>query len=226
MPNWVYNGLTIEGNPEQVKSLIKQMNKPFVHSITPVGDLSFDVKQTKYVNPIFAFHNIYNYRDAGITDEVYHGQPPHDKTMKDWFKFEGNDWYNFNVREWGTKWDARDVDLLEDDETYLHYKFDTAWSPPTPAIEELSRQYPELEITLSYEEEGEWGGEIEYLDGEEVSVTEYDSPSSHKDYVDRDKEDNCVCGREEDKSEWYDDCPGAKAKEIKLFATKDVVILN
>ncbi len=29
MPNWVYNGLTIEGNPDQVKSLITQMNKPF-----------------------------------------------------------------------------------------------------------------------------------------------------------------------------------------------------
>ena len=28
MPNWVFNGLTIEGEPEQVKSLITQMNKP------------------------------------------------------------------------------------------------------------------------------------------------------------------------------------------------------
>ncbi len=44
MPNWVFNGLTIEGNPEQVKNLIKQMNKPFIYSITPVGDLSYDVK--------------------------------------------------------------------------------------------------------------------------------------------------------------------------------------
>ena len=64
MPNWVFNGLTIEGNPEQVKSLIVQMNKPFVHSIEPVGDLSFNVKQRKYVNPIFAFHNIYSYSDS------------------------------------------------------------------------------------------------------------------------------------------------------------------
>ena len=29
MPNWVMNGLTIEGSPEQVKSLMEQMNKPF-----------------------------------------------------------------------------------------------------------------------------------------------------------------------------------------------------
>jgi len=30
MPNWVYNGLTIEGNPEQVDKLVEQMNTPFV----------------------------------------------------------------------------------------------------------------------------------------------------------------------------------------------------
>ena len=79
---------------------------------------------------------------------------------------------------------------------------------------------------LSYEEESEWGGEIEYLAGEEVSVSEYDSPSSHEDYVDRDRENSCVCGREEDKSEWYDDCPGAKSKEINLFAVKDLEIIK
>jgi len=40
MPNWVYNGLTIEGNPEQVKSLIKQMNKPFINYYEAHGDLA------------------------------------------------------------------------------------------------------------------------------------------------------------------------------------------
>jgi len=74
MPNWVFNGLTIEGNPEQVKSLIKQMNKPFVYSVQSNGDLSFDIKQRKYVNPIFAFHNIYSYVDHGVSDTEYHGQ--------------------------------------------------------------------------------------------------------------------------------------------------------
>ena len=73
MPNWVFNGLTIEGNPEQVKSLITQMNKPFVmvHDNWNVVTQKMEVKQTTYPNPVFAFHNIYNHRDAGITDDVY-----------------------------------------------------------------------------------------------------------------------------------------------------------
>ena len=188
MPNWVYNGLTIEGNPEQVKSLIKQMNKPFVYSINAVGDLAYDVKQTKYVNPIFAFHNIYSYVDHGVSDTEYHGQPPRsaDSSFADWIKFETNDWYNFNNREWGTKWD---VAVAEDDkypdttmEDYenaenhvVHYNFNTAWSRPLGAISKLSAQYPTLLFTLSYEEETGWGGEMEFLRGEVISESEYDN---------------------------------------------------
>lgn len=188
MPNWVFNGLTIEGNPEQVKSLIKQMNKPFVYSVQSNGDLSFDIKQRKYVNPIFAFHNIYSYVDHGVSDTEYHGQPPRsaDSSFSDWIKFETNDWYNFNNREWGTKWD---VAVAEDDkypdttmEDYenaenhvVHYNFNTAWSRPLGAISKLSAQYPTLLFTLSYEEETGWGGEMEFLRGEIISQSEYET---------------------------------------------------
>ena len=184
MPNWVYNGLTIEGNPDQVKSLIKQMNKPYVYSVEPLGDLSFGIKQRKYVNPIFSFHNIYSYKDAGITDEQYHSQPVFPEKFD--LAFEGNDWYNFNTREWGTKWDV----AVSDDDKYsntsiqesengdnyvVYYNFETAWSRPLGAIEKLSAQYPTLLFTLSYEEETGWGGEMEFLRGEIISQSEYDN---------------------------------------------------
>ena len=75
MPNWVYNGLTIEGKPEQVTKLVEQMNKPFIQLVESHGDLAFNVKQVKYVNPIFAFRNIYSHLDHGVTDEQYIQQP-------------------------------------------------------------------------------------------------------------------------------------------------------
>ena len=224
MPNWVFNHLTIKGSEEDITKVKAQLNKPFTRQFKE------DDEPTLYSNPVIAFWNIIAPPEDKI-DEYFgvHGYADGKKQGDSEYN-----WYNFNRDKWGTKWDIGvadkvrypETELQEETNTKLHYKFDTAWSRPTPAIEELSRQYPELEITLSYEEEGEWGGEIEYLDGEEVSVTEYDSPSSHKDYVDRDKEDNCVCGREEDKSEWYDDCPGAKGKEINLFAVKDLEIIK
>jgi hypothetical protein len=189
MPNWVYNGLTIEGNPEQVDKLVEQMNKPFVYSVNSNGDLAFNINERKYVNPIFAFHNIYSYKDAGVSDETYHGQPPHnpDASFADWMKHETNDWYNFNCREWGVKWD---VAVAEDDkhpDTYMegpvvngenkvvYYNFNTAWARPLVALEKLSAQYPTLLFTLSYEEETGWGGEMEFLRGVIISESEYDS---------------------------------------------------
>ena len=189
MPNWVYNGLTIEGNPEQVDKLVEQMNKPFVYSVNSNGDLAFNIKQRKYVNPIFAFHNIYSYKDAGITDEVYHSQPEFkkDDSFADFLKFPSNDWYNFNNREWGVKWD---VAVAEDDQypsTYMegpvvngdnkvvYYNFETAWGIPRNALSKLSAQYPNLLFTLSYEEETGWGGEMEFLRGEVISESDYEN---------------------------------------------------
>ena len=180
MPNWVYNGLTIEGNPEQVKSLIKQMNTPFVDSIKPNGDLAYSIQQRKYVNPIFSFRNIIAPTDL----EAYHSQPVFPEKFS--LAFAGNDWYNFNNREWGTKWDVAvaegdeypttNMEEAENGENYVvHYNFETAWSRPLPAIEKLSSQYPTLLFTLSYEEETGWGGEMEFLRGVVISESEYDS---------------------------------------------------
>ena len=199
MPNWVFNGLTIEGNPEQVKKLMKQMNKPFKSPVQTIGlgDLSFAVKSVLYPNPIFAFHNIYSYLDAGITDEEYVGQPPRTEDFKDWLKFETNDWYNFNNREWGTKWDVAVSHDEEYPDTYMedtvngenhvvYYNFNTAWSVPVPALKKLSAQYPTLLMTLSYEEETGWGGEMEFLRGEVISNSEYGWKCRECDHMEED----------------------------------------
>ena len=187
MPNWVYNGLTIEGSPESIKRLVEQMNKPFkkiADNWNPETH-AMEVKLYTYPNPVFAFHNIYNHEQAGISNEEYIKQPDHTLPIAEAMKFSGNHWYDFNVREWGTKWDvAVDPDNKYPD-TYIegptpngdnlvvYYNFNTAWSPPMPAIEKLSKQYPTLLFTLSYEEEQGWGGECEFLRGEMISQSEY-----------------------------------------------------
>jgi len=187
MPNWVYNGLTIEGSPESIKRLVEQMNQPFkkIADNWNPETKEMEKKLYTYPNPVFAFHNIYNHLDAGISDDVYMSQPDYSLPIQEAVKCLTNDWYNFNVREWGTKWD---VAVGADDkypDTYVEgptpngenlvvfYNFNTAWSPPMPAIAKLSSQYPTLLFTLSYEEETGWGGECEFLRGEMISQSEY-----------------------------------------------------
>lgn len=186
MPNWCYNGLTIEGNPDEVKKLIQQMNTPYsmIHDNWNMDTKQMEVKQTTYPNPVFAFHNIWNHRQEGIDDLEYVKQRDHSLPIDEAMKFQGNTWYDWNVRNWGTKWD---VAVSADDkypDTYLeeatngenhvaYYNFNTAWAPPVAAIARLSIQYPSLLFTLSYEEETGWGGEMELLRGEVISESEY-----------------------------------------------------
>lgn len=187
MPNWVYNGLTIEGNPEQVDKLVEQMNQPFVDYIEAHGDLSYNIKQTKYVNPIFSFRNIISPTDL----EAYKAQPD--------FKAEGeqNDWYSWNIRNWGVKWDVAVAEdssytttyiegpVANGDNKVVYYNFETAWSHPIAALEKLSGQYPTLLFTLSYQEETGWGGETEILRGKVISESMYDNMCKDCDAIDQ-----------------------------------------
>ena len=189
MPNWVYNGLTIEGNPSEVNDLVEQLNRPFkkiADNWNPESG-NMEKKLYTYPNPVFAFHNIWNHIEAGISDEDYTSQPDHTLPIAEAMQFKTNDWYSFNVREWGTKWDVAvgaddkypdtyvEGPTQNGDNLVVYYNFNTAWSPPMPAIAKLSSQYPTLLFTLSYEEETGWGGECEFLRGEQISISEYEN---------------------------------------------------
>jgi hypothetical protein len=170
----------MSGPKEQISSLKQQVGKPFtkVHDHWNMETSKMELKEFSYSNPVFAFHNIYNHLDDGVSDEVYQSQPDHSKNPLD---FSGNDWYNWNIRNWGTKWDVAvsndekysDTELMEETKNSLAYRFNTAWSPPTEIIAKLSEQYPNLVFTLSYEEETGWGGETVFEGGEGSDTESY-----------------------------------------------------
>lgn len=199
MPNWVYNGLTIEGPKESVIKLKEQMNTPFVDYIEANGDLAYELKQRKYSNPIFSFRNIIAPTDL----EAYKEQP---------WKFENgvrinendNSWYNWNIRNWGVKWDVAVSNDDEYPETYMeehengenyvvYYNFNTAWGVADKALTNLSSQYPDLLFTLSFEEETGWGGEWEFLRGVIISQSEYGWKCRE-------------CDHTEDETPWCEEC--------------------
>lgn len=57
-------------------------------------------------------------------------------------KYGAPTWYEWCCREWGTKWNACDTQILDSDTI----RFDTAWSNPAPIIRKLGQMYPNLEI--------------------------------------------------------------------------------
>lgn len=193
MPNWVSSTLTVEGNPKLVKQIKKQMNKPFKvkHDTWNMDIMEMEVKEFSYPNPIFAFWNIVAPTDL----EAYIKQPQQSKLESGavgWWEDTmaiakvDNSWYNWNMRNWGVKWDVAvssdekypETELYSDEPNgenhVLVYGFQTAWGVPVPALEKLSEQYPSVLFTLSYEEETGWGGEMEIANGKIYSHSEYD----------------------------------------------------
>jgi hypothetical protein len=203
MPNWVYNGLTVEGSPESVKKMMSQLNEPFtiIHDTWDVSTHTFMKKNTLYPNPVFAFWNIIKPTDL----DTYHKQPEHKPEAP--LDFSDNDWYNWNVRNWGTKWDVAVSSDDKSPDTYfeetangdnqaVYYNFQTAWSSPMPALINLSEQYPDLLFTLSYQEETGWGGECELLRGNIISESMYENQCRNCDgtYEDSEIVDCDDCG--------------------------------
>lgn len=82
-------------------------------------------------------------------------------------------WYDWRCENWGTKWDVSSQDMDSDansqnnELTYVSYRFDTAWSPPTEFLKNIYEKYPLLNFRLNYSEEGaDFEGDLEIEAGE------------------------------------------------------------
>lgn len=80
-------------------------------------------------------------------------------------------WYDWSVDNWGTKWNSSECRLVQEKVSVLNgktkykcvYQFETAWAPPVPVIEQLSKRYPKLNFKLFYEIEGGLGKDRMYF---------------------------------------------------------------
>jgi hypothetical protein len=85
-------------------------------------------------------------------------------------------WYDWAVENWGTKWNSysfkripcpfnEDSDF-EDVMTYYKFKFDTAWSFPTPIFKKLAEMFPSLRFdTVCFDEGWNFAGRGLWKDG-------------------------------------------------------------
>ena len=74
-------------------------------------------------------------------------------------KPDGVDWYDWNMHNWGTKWNCKNSVINnimpdeDDDQKYIIViSFETAWSPPLKWIKYIAEQYPTLAIHNKYSE--------------------------------------------------------------------------
>jgi hypothetical protein len=214
MPNWVSNNVTVTAESKAELDAFLEKAKG---------------KQSKITEEEHEFH-FGAFAHPSDEDLPYYRGELEDAKPEGWdelshaeqlahsLKFSGRGWYDWNVTNWGTKWDACDTYVGRTDELNASISFQTAWSPPEPIFRAIAEQFPNLTFDISYEEEQGWGGEWLGSNGTLSFVREWDIPNSHSDYVERDNVDGCICSYEDDKDEWYDDCPNKR--DIFVQVTK------
>lgn len=87
---------------------------------------------------------------------------------------KGRNWYDWSCANWGTKWDAYNINVQRLSDTSLYVTMETAWSPPIPIFKKLLELG--FEVSAYYLDEGYnyvgqfEGGEDFYFD------VNYDTP--------------------------------------------------
>jgi hypothetical protein len=182
MPNWVFNSLLIEAEPQVISKIKAQVSAPYENEHL---DWRTNQPVKQMVEQPFSFWNIIKPTNL----DAYHDKPNAKQDLS-----EADHWYNWNIRNWGVKWEAKEVYENESDESMLSYNFDTPWGVAEEAMLELSRQYPTAKLSLEFEEEQGWGGEVVFTNGESEIIQEYNDKCRQCGALDvMDYCDTCEC---------------------------------
>lgn len=217
MPNWSYNNLTITGSSEKMKEFYDVALKPNIN-----GDITFTfasvfpmpqkIKNTiapsgsargkKWINEDKA-----KIRDVNLSEmlgteievDLIPCENNTDEKCEALKKEYGADnWYDWNIITYGTKWDIDADDFVKGDEEF-NVNFDTAWSPPTNFLYNLQKKFPDLDMRLTYQLEGSDDCGVLYTDryNEKVSIVQEEDEVTYRGSDGRDIYFN------DDDGEWY-----------------------
>ena len=175
MPNHVENDLVITGDPETLRAFVAYAEGPAgtggpdketvllsAHRFIPYPE-QYDVDRMECTKCRHQF-------PRGQGEDMFPKCPQCGSSTKDGYNRGGYDWC---IEHWGTKWGLYEVELVEDlsEDDQLIYTFQSAWSPPIPVIQAMSKQFPSLSFALDYFEGGAgFMGSCEYENGQEVEA--------------------------------------------------------
>ena len=193
MPNWCNNNIIIKGPKSKLK------------------DLESSARKGTFCNHLLPMPKVLEGTEANGSKRP---------KMK---KLTGaNDWYDWRVANWGTKWDIDAYDgsiktsqeLLGKDngKAELSFGFDSAWAPPINAIAEYLDKNEDVSMKLWYYEPGcDFGGVWEDFNDDcwELSTT----PDSFFEQDDQGKEFDDYFNIMEGREEFRED-PGNDPKDV------------
>jgi hypothetical protein len=213
MPNWVFNTMSVTGPKPDVDAFREKAARPYrtFHrgEFTNSGydqDVIVERESTGAIQ-------FWNFLEPSDKDAYFgHEQKPEgyesmtlDERMAEAMQFKGDHWYDWNVRNWGTKWDTNDPYELGYADGFVSYSFSTAWSPAEGAFRAMVEQHPSLTFSFECIEEQGWGVIFAGENGELRELRSWDIPESHSDWIESGQDcGRCTHGYDDD---LYEDCP-------------------
>jgi hypothetical protein len=93
------------------------------------------------------------------------------------------DWYMWNINNWGTKWPLSDVHIDNSAEPdSIEFSFCTAWAPPVEAFHTWADADGRVQFSLDYWEPGVGFVGTTRYDGEYLDTDDVDSGSDPEEY--------------------------------------------
>ena len=143
MPNWCYNRVSIYSeNTNDIKEL-----KEFFESDQPFEKLIPSPVWVKIKNEDGELPVKEEHKDAD--GKVLFTTSKFPKSGKN-----DDRWYDWQVQNWGTKWEPADLSVESDDDMELELTFNTAWSPPDSICRRIRDKYPDISVSWFYDEPG------------------------------------------------------------------------
>jgi hypothetical protein len=94
---------------------------------------------------------------AAITESITKVDMDEITAKFDFERAHAMDWYHWNIRNWGTKWELNDdrITVKRTKPTELVYTLVSAWAPPVEALDALAALFPTVAMTLRCHDEGD-----------------------------------------------------------------------
>ncbi len=97
------------------------------------------------VRSMYSLDRIDTFRDKVQKNDAEMGK----KYLDNILAYGAPTWYDWRVKNWGTKWNAYSQEPIKDNKIC----FETAWSKVTPIMLKLSERFPELEMRYRWADE-------------------------------------------------------------------------
>jgi hypothetical protein len=120
MPNYITNKLEFKGNEEEVKNVFEYLKGK---------------ENDRYID----FNTI-----VKTPDHIFQGNLGNEEREK----YGKNNWHDWNLENWGTKWNAFRQELIENG-----IKFETAWNGVLELIKKASKDNKEIVFNYCFADE-------------------------------------------------------------------------